>query len=233
MTHTPSPTLSDLWPTVVGVHEWSDAPANNETLVRVLNVLRAQDPHAVPGSAFYVSPDDLLNRIRIPEWQALIRFIVAGVSKTVGHANRTSWGSERPGFQLALRGLWCQMSNGGAHHDIHTHGNCSWSGVYCLQVDPEAQREAHPVFGARNGVTRLYGPYTALLGGAHSDFGNAYLQDSSRDIAPRAGQLVVFPSWLAHQALPYAGAQDRVIISFNVSVHAEGGDDQTRAYASA
>jgi hypothetical protein len=35
---------------------------------------------------------------------------------------------------------------------------------------------------------------------------------------------VLFPSWLAHKAMPYVGDQDRMIISFNASVHASQGD---------
>ena len=69
------------------------------------------------------------------------------------------------------------------------------------------------------------------LGGAAMDFGNAYLQNAHLDIEPVPGQLVVFPSWLPHQAMPYHGSADRVIVSFNVSVHAAGGSDQLHGYA--
>ena len=86
---------------------------------------------------------------------------------------------------------------------------------------------------ARNGVTRFYGPYFSLLGGAHADFGNAYLQSAHIDIAPLPGQLVVFPSWLAHQAMAYRGERDRIIVSFNASVHAAQDGDQMHAYAAA
>jgi hypothetical protein len=44
---------------------------------------------------------------------------------------------------------------------------------------------------------------------------------------------VVFPSWLAHQAMPYEGEQDRIILSFNVSVHAATGHDEVHSYANA
>ena len=33
-----------------------------------------------------------------------------------------------------------------------------------------------------------------------------------------------FPSWLAHQSLPYDGEKERIIISFNASIHASEGD---------
>ena len=54
----------------------------------------------------------------------------------------------------------------------------------------------------------------------------------SRDVEPIPGQLVLFPSWLAHQALPYDGEKERVIISFNASIHATGGD-QMHGYSAA
>jgi ectoine hydroxylase-related dioxygenase (phytanoyl-CoA dioxygenase family) len=87
------------------------------------------------------------------------------------------------------------------------------------------------VLGAANGVTRFYGPHFNRLGGAAMDFGNAYLQNAHLDVPPVPGQLVVFPSWLAHQAMPYHGSADRVIVSFNVSVHAAGGSDELHSYA--
>jgi hypothetical protein len=61
--------------------------------------------------------------------------------------------------------------------------------------------------------------------------GSAYLQQPHIDLAPRPGQLLVFPSWLAHQALPYEGSRERVIVSFNASVHAAQGSNQRHAYA--
>ena len=163
----------------------------------------------------------------------LLRFIVDGLRQTVALANQGAWPEATPGLQIALRGIWFQIANRGAHHDVHTHGNCSWSGVYCVQVDDAEPRAAHPLLGATNGVTRFYGPHFNHLGGAHMDFGNAYLQSAHLDIEPRPGQLVVFPSWLPHQALPYDGEADRIIVSFNASVHAASGSDQLHGYAHA
>jgi hypothetical protein len=92
---------------------------------------------------------------------------------------------------------------------------------------------ADALLGERNGVTRFYGPYFPHLGGAHADLGNAYLQSAHLDIAPRPGQLIVFPSWLAHQAMAYRGERDRIIVSFNASVHAAQGGDRLHGHAAA
>jgi uncharacterized protein (TIGR02466 family) len=226
----PDPLMS-LWSTPIGVHHFAQADDVNPLLVRVFRAMRAGDTNADPAAAFYASRDDLLQRIRLPEWEALVRFTVDSVRQTVVLANQGAWPEATPGLQIALRGLWFQISNQGSHHDVHTHGNCSWSGVYCVQVDADALRNAHPVLGARNGITRFYGPHFNHLGGAHMDFGNAYLQSAHLDVAPLPGQLVVFPSWLPHQAMPYAGEADRIIVSFNASVHAASGNDQLHGYA--
>ena len=226
----PDPLLS-LWSTPLGQHRCAQANEINPVLVRVFRALRATDERADPDAAFYASRDDLLERIRLPEWDTLVRFIVDGLRQTVALANQGAWPAATPGLQIALRGIWFQIANRGSHHDVHTHGNCSWSGVYCVQVDDDAPRQAHPLLGATNGVTRFYGPHFNHLGGAHMDFGNAYLQSAHIDMAPLPGQLVVFPSWLPHQAMPYDGEADRIIVSFNASVHAAASSDQLHAYS--
>jgi hypothetical protein len=225
--------LQWLWPTPVGLHRFEQAPALNPLLVRIFSALRATQLHArqqAPG-AFFASDDDLLNRVKLPEWQDFIGFIVSSLRDTVSAANRPSWPAGGLDLQVVLEGLWFQTSRGGAFHDVHTHGNCSWSGVYVVQVDHDPRRSQHPVYGAANGVTRLYGPPFATLGGAHVDLGNAYLQPPHVDVAPVPGQLLLFPSWLAHQALPYDGEQERVIVSFNASVHAARGHDRLHGYS--
>ena len=235
--------LHSLWPTPVGIYRMPQADDVNPTLARALQAMRHAStalqgqgkaaPDA-PPAPFFASDDDLLNRLQLPEGRAVVQFIVESLKQTIGQANAVAWASASSGqldMQIALRGLWFQISNRGAFHDVHTHGNCSWSGVYMVQVDAQAQRCLHPTYGAHNGVTRFYGPPFAHLGGAHVDLGNAYLQSPHFDVPPLPGQLVVFPSWLPHQAMPYEGGQDRVIISFNASVHAAGRTDQLHGYA--
>ena len=230
-----TPGLQRLWPTPIGLHQYAEAQALNPLLVRIFGALRATQLHArgqTPG-AFFASDDDLLQRVRLPEWQGFVQFLVTSLHDTVSAANQGAWPAGPIDLQVAIEGLWFQTSRGGAFHDVHTHGNCSWSGVYVVQVDGDAQRCSHPVYGAANGVTRLYGPPFATLGGAHVDLGNAYLQPPHVDVPPVPGQLLLFPSWLAHQALPYDGALERVIVSFNASVHAAAGSDQLHRYGAA
>ena len=223
---TVEPGFHGLWPTPIGVHRYADAATLNPLLVDVFEAGRvAQEAQrGEERGPFFASDDDLLHRVKIPEWQDFIRFIVASLGETVKKANWAAWGGQDLELQVGIEGMWFQCSRGGAFHDVHTHGNCSWSSAYIVQIDDAEQRVSHPVYGAGNGVTRLYGPPFTALGGAFVDVGNAYLQPPHQDVEPVPGQLVLFPSWLAHQAMPYDGENERIIISFNASVHAPQGD---------
>jgi uncharacterized protein (TIGR02466 family) len=228
-----------LWPLPLAVHRHPQAESLNPLLARVLLALRASQRLArgEPERAFFASDDDLLQRIQLPEWRGFVQWLVERLRDTVTQANAAAWPEAwRAGgvpLAVAIDGLWFQTSRDGAFHDVHTHGNASWSGVYVVQVDAPEARRAHPVYGAGNGVTRFYGPHFAALAGAHVDLGNAWLQPPHVDVEPLPGQLVLFPSFLPHQALPYAGQQERLILSFNARVHHAGGagGDRLHGYA--
>ena len=155
---------------------------------------------------------------------ALVRFIVQSLQDTAQRANAQVWPPGQQPLQLLLTGVWFQIQNGAAFHDVHTHGNCSWSGVYYLQIDPPHERAKHAQWGAHNGVTRFYSPMFPLLGGAHMDMGNAFMQNATLDISPQEGELVLFPAFLPHKAMPYEGSRERIIISFNAQIHAPQGN---------
>ena len=223
-------TLQQHWPVPMAVHRFAQATEVNAVLARVFTVMRATDPAYRPGSSFYASSDDLLDRVELPEFQALVQFIAQAVQATAKEANAGVWPAGRHALQLELVGLWFQIQNGAAFHDIHTHGNCSWSGVYYVQIDPLEQRRQHHEFAERNGATRFYSPIFPLLGGAYMDMGNAFMQQATLDVTPSAGELLLFPAFLPHKALPYSGEQDRIIVSFNAQIHATG-DDKVFGYA--
>jgi hypothetical protein len=214
--------LHHLWPTPVGVHRYDRAETLNPLLVAEFAEKRASQEESrgiAAGGPFFASDDDLMHKVNAPGWTDLVEFVLHSVADTVTLANKKAWGGVSLDLRVDIEGMWFQVNQGDAFHDVHTHGNCSWSGVYIVQIDPPDKRVEHPVYGAANGVTRLYGPPFTALGGAYVDVGNAYLQPPSQDVEPIPGQLLLFPSWLAHQALPYGGEADRVIISFNASVH--------------
>jgi len=223
-------TLQWLWPVPLAVHHYSQAKAVNPLLARVFTAMRATDP-SPPVGHFYASSDDLLQRVQLPEFTGLVQFIVSSLQATAQQANACLWPTGRHRLQLELMGMWFQIQNEAAFHDVHTHGNCSWSGVYYVQIDSATSRTEHSNFGSLNGATRFYSPMFPLLGGAHIDMGNAFLQQATWDVFPQEGDLVLFPSFLPHKAMPYVGERDRIIVSFNAQIHAHApAGDQLHAY---
>ncbi len=221
-----SKTFTGQWPVPMGRHRFSGAADINPVLSRAFASMRATDValHPERAGAFYASEDDLLNRVDVPEFRALVQFIVQSLQDTAQRANAQVWPPGQQPLQLLLSGVWFQIQNGAAFHDVHTHGNCSWSGVYYLQIDPPEQRAKHAQWGAHNGVTRFYSPMFPLLGGAHMDMGNAFMQNATLDISPQEGELILFPAFLPHKAMPYQGERERIILSFNAQIHAPQGN---------
>ncbi|MGB8337767.1 MAG: TIGR02466 family protein [Burkholderiales bacterium] len=211
------------WPIPIDKRQFAQAAQVNPVLARAFRAMR----FGLTGdesSAFFASPDDLLQRVDLPEFRQLIEFIAASLQETVKQANAQAWPSGRMSLRLEIVGCWFQIQNGQAFHDIHTHGNCSWSGIYYVQIDPPEKRVQQANMGEHNGATRFYGPYSQFLGGAHMDIGNAYLQKNTLDIQPEEGSLVLFPSYLPHKAMPYTGEKDRIVLSFNAQIHSSSGD---------
>lgn len=216
-----------LWPTPIGVYRFERSESVNPGILAEFSSIREDQERqrgVTPGGSFFASDDDLLTRVKAEGWSDLAQFIVQGIAQTVEQVNTEYWAGRVQEIAVNLEGMWFQIASAGAAHDVHTHGNCSWSGVYIVDIDPPDERSNHEAYGRANGVTRLYGPHFTTIGGAFIDAGNAYLQQPHFDVEQVPGQLVVFPSWLMHQAMAYAGTKDRVIISFNASVHSSGGD---------
>ena len=223
MTSARGPEALALWPVPVFTAVYPDAANDHPEILRAFAAMRRLDAAAPAGGAFYASPDHLLQRCALAELHRLFEFVAHTLGNALADLNRAAWqaaGIERARIEFV--GSWFQICNRGAFHDVHTHGNASWSGAYYVDVDPHARRTAHAVYGARNGVLRLYGPRFDALGGAHIDAGNAYLLDAHHDVPPEPGLLILFPSWLKHGVLPYEGERDRVVISFNAQVTAAG-----------
>jgi uncharacterized protein (TIGR02466 family) len=108
---------------------------------------------------------------------------------------------------------WANVLGPGGYHSLHNHPNAFWSGVYYV-TDNEAVDD-HPLSGKlelvdpRPGASLRYADLTNLYG--------RFL------LSPRAGQMIVFPSWLQHFVHPYFGGAERISVAFNVSILAMEG----------
>lgn len=219
-----NPDIHLLWPTPILRKKFDQHQDVNAELVKLFTKHRKQ--HDQTNGPVYSSSDDLLMRYNDPAINALFQFISGAVFEISSQMNGELWKHSRSQkMNMNVVGAWFQIQNGHGFHETHTHGNCAWSGVYYVQVDDDDKRISDPELGEMNGMTRFYSHHIDVIGGGYMDSGNLYLQDTSFDSKPEEGVLCVFPAHLKHMAMPYKGDKDRIIVSFNVQVHGDQGDD--------
>lgn len=106
---------------------------------------------------------------------------------------------------------WYHVTRHGGFTILHTHPMASWSGVYC--VTPGETPEDRP----ESGVLRFHNPHH--YSNYFMDSGNIALQapyhHGTWNIQFKGGQLVLFPSWLQHEVMPFYGNDERITIAFN------------------
>ena len=107
-------------------------------------------------------------------------------------------------YDINFRDSWYHITKTNGTHAGHTHQNCSWCGIYYIDVGDN--NSGHTIFD--NPIRHTY-----------SDYGNSfYGTDNCYRIIPKNGQLVLFPSYLYHYQALYTGGKDRIVIGFNAQV---------------
>lgn len=108
---------------------------------------------------------------------------------------------------------WANINRKGHANEFHTHPGCFWSGTY--YVDDGGVGENQELGGAfemqdpRGVAPAMYAPLLAFsMPGGQS-------AGASELIYPKAGQMILFPSWLHHAVRPYHGDRTRISIAFN------------------
>ena len=105
---------------------------------------------------------------------------------------------------------WFHITQQSGYFAAHNHPNHSWSGVYCVQHDGD---------DPESDSGRLCFINPNLASNMYVDAANVRLQRpfSGAPLMLRLmpGQLVLFPSWLLHEVMPYEGTSQRITVAFN------------------
>lgn len=174
------------------------------------------------AGAAYANPTPLVSRnqqlfessFNLFDWpeecvQELRRFCWSHLYAVIGEIN--GYDTEMLKRLHIANSSWFHITRRGGYFALHNHAMASWSGVYC--VSPGTPSPDHPESGALtfvsphassmmfvdNAVSRMKRPYSSV---PHRFF-----------LEP--GQLLLFPSWLLHEVLPYHGDGERITVAFN------------------
>lgn len=105
---------------------------------------------------------------------------------------------------------WFHITRKGGQKTLHNHPNASWSVVYYIdEGDIDSEN--------RSGFIQFYDPRAGA--NMHQDSSNMYLKReyNTNGVAyqPRSGLMLIFPSYLHHEVLPYLGDKPRINIAAN------------------
>ena len=134
-----------------------------------------------------------------------LKNFIEEISKNIGSAIKDmGWDLETQ--VVKITSMWSIINNKDAFNEKHHHGNSALSAAYYVKAEENAgdivffdPRQAnvfhHPISNKVNNI-------------------NAQVQS----VTPKPGTLVLFPSYLEHKVNTNLSNEDRIVISFNVSL---------------
>ena len=105
-----------------------------------------------------------------------------------------------------ISGMWAIINTGGASNARHHHGNSDISAAYYVRAPENC------------GEIVFYDPRPAPVFSHPRSNNPNFLNAMVNSISPVEGGLVLFPSYLDHSVNPNSSNEERVVISFNLSL---------------
>ena len=141
--------------------------------------------------------------------QNLREFCWAALSRAIAQLN--GYKAEEMARLRIYSHTWFHVTRRGGFFGLHNHPMASWSGVYCVSAgqDDGTHRESGKLhFSNPNQLANMF-----------VDAGNSHVRPpynmTGRSYRLRPGQLVLFPSWVNHEVLPFFGEGERITVAFN------------------
>jgi len=168
--------------------------------------------HRNPSPAMAIPPQLFESRFDFfastePCVRALKEFCFRNLLRTIGDLAEIA-PADLADLKLASH-TWFHVSRSGAYFALHNHPMASWSGVYCVSPGDGP--------GPDNGAISFQNPLG--LANMFVDRGNAHLRlpysGKNFMLRQQAGELILFPSYMFHQVLPYIGKRERITVAFN------------------
>lgn len=159
---------------------------------------RAWSRRRYPGGYTSYGSQCQLQRIS-PTFAALERYLAPHLKKFVADL-----AFDLSGRRLVMTDCWVNIMPKGVVHSLHLHPTSTVSGTYYVQVPAGAA-------GLKFEDPRLdrFMAAPPRKAGAPADLQSWYT------VPARAGQVVLFESWLRHEVPPNPSSGERVSISFN------------------
>jgi uncharacterized protein (TIGR02466 family) len=144
-----------------------------------------------------------------------------GAVKTLLEVTRAMAGQitcDRMGRPVSLDWLtncWANVNRDGHGNEFHTHPGAYWSASYYVDdagiADDPALGGEFEIQDPRGVAPAMLAPDLAVAMPGGQSIGASEL------VRPRAGLLLIFPSWLSHAVRPYHGDGVRISVAINLT----------------
>jgi uncharacterized protein (TIGR02466 family) len=150
---------------------------------------------------------------------AAIKLLAIGrnLANRVTMDRKGNLGGPHPGYVVTwTANMWANINRSGHGNEFHSHPGAFWSGVYYVDdggiADDESLGGELEFMDPRGPLPAMFAPHLAYAtpGGLAAG--------ATERVLPKAGRMVMFPSWLLHQVRPYRGTATRISIAFNLTV---------------
>jgi uncharacterized protein (TIGR02466 family) len=195
------------------VFQISDCEALNRQLLEEADAMRggSSGVHKSNRKGWHSDPD-FFHRTE-PGCTTLRNHIVEAVLEAT---RRLSPNFDFKSNELEMEG-WINVNPPGAFNAPHTHPSFAMSGTYYVSIPPDsvsiASESASIAPDAKSGAFEFLDP---RVNAAALHIEGAACFDQGVTVKPKAGLLMIFPSYLRHWVYPNEEESERVSIAFNI-----------------
>ena len=186
--------------TPVWIEQLNNFENINDELKSYIYEARNQNPDGIKKSnvnGWHSEGFDLKN-------QSLKNFITE-ISNNIGSAIKDmNWDLDSQAVRITS--MWAIINKDGAFNERHHHGNSSLSAAYYVKAEKNA------------GDIIFFDPRQANVFHHPTAKEANSLNCQVQSVTPKAGTLVLFPSYLEHKVAENLSNEERIVVSFNVSL---------------
>jgi len=155
------------------------------------------------------------------------------LAKTYIKQTLADTGDDDKEIKTDIQTMWTVHSYAGDYNPLHDHGTRSFMGLSCilfLKVPPQIEAinlpseemiaaGVTPGFQGLNGASGAVDGFTYLCWGVNGMRDVNMLRPITEEyVKPEVGTMIIFPAWLRHAVMPFAGEGERRTFSANINV---------------
>ncbi len=177
-----------------------DYKETNEEIYNYIKNLKEMDEDGIIKSnikGWHSKDFDLSNDVT----KKLIKMLSPSINQVINDMN---WDIKNQTIKIS--NMWAIINQGGAENARHHHGNSAISAAYYVRAPKNS------------GDIVFYDPRPAPVFSHPNSNKPNYLNAMVNSISPVEGGLVLFPSYLDHSVNANLSNEERIVISFNISL---------------